>query len=137
MMPMRRTDYVSRERFGIEGRGICVDGGVGFKFFYYFGQRSFFFEKGRHAQVIFGFASGLREAAPVRLAGVEVGLVKKLQVYVDEADGGKPRSGQYLDQRRGGVPRILISRSISWGFWGRNILRLSPAHRRNWSRMTV
>ena len=42
------------------------------------------FEKGRHIQVVFGFASGLREAAPVRLAGVEVGLVKKLQVFVDE-----------------------------------------------------
>jgi len=47
------------------------------------------FEKGRHLQVVFGFASGLREAAPVRLAGVEVGLVKKLQVFADETDGGK------------------------------------------------
>jgi len=45
------------------------------------------FEKGRHIQVVFGFASGLREAAPVRLAGVEVGLVKKLQVFRDEQDG--------------------------------------------------
>ena len=50
-----------------------------------------FFEKGRHIQVVFGFASGLREAAPVRLAGVEVGLVRKLQVFVDKADGGKTK----------------------------------------------
>ncbi len=50
-----------------------------------------FFEKGRHMQVIFGFASGLREAAPVRLAGVEVGLVRKLQVYIDRADGEKTK----------------------------------------------
>jgi phospholipid/cholesterol/gamma-HCH transport system substrate-binding protein len=49
------------------------------------------FEKGRHIQVVFGFASGLREAAPVRLAGVEVGLVKKLQVFVDNNDGGKTK----------------------------------------------
>ena len=49
------------------------------------------FEKGRHIQVVFGFASGLREAAPVRLAGVEVGLVKKLQVFVDRNDGGKTK----------------------------------------------
>ena len=49
------------------------------------------FEKGRHIQVVFGFASGLREAAPVRLAGVEVGLVKKLQVFVDENDAGKTK----------------------------------------------
>ncbi len=49
------------------------------------------FEKGRHIQVVFGFASGLREAAPVRLAGVEVGLVKKLQVFTDENDGRKTK----------------------------------------------
>jgi phospholipid/cholesterol/gamma-HCH transport system substrate-binding protein len=49
------------------------------------------FEKGRHIQVVFGFASGLREAAPVRLAGVEVGLVKKLKVFVDEADNRKTK----------------------------------------------
>ena len=49
------------------------------------------FEKGHHLQVVFGFASGLREAAPVRLAGVEVGLVKKLQVFVDEADSRKTK----------------------------------------------
>ena len=50
-----------------------------------------FFEKGRHIQVVFNFASGLREAAPVRLAGVEVGLVRKLRVFVDKADEGKTK----------------------------------------------
>jgi phospholipid/cholesterol/gamma-HCH transport system substrate-binding protein len=50
-----------------------------------------FFEKGRHIQVVFNFASGLREAAPVRLAGVEVGLVRKLKVFADKADGGKTK----------------------------------------------
>ncbi len=50
-----------------------------------------FFESGRHLQVVFGFASGLKEAAPVRLAGVEIGLVKKLKVFVDQNDGGKTK----------------------------------------------
>src|ERR1700722_6832944 len=49
------------------------------------------FEKGRHMQVVFGFASGLREAAPVRLAGVDVGLVKKLGVFKDDQDGGRTK----------------------------------------------
>src|SRR5580698_10341823 len=49
------------------------------------------FEKGHHMQVVFGFASGLREAAPVRLAGVDVGLVKKLQVFIDENDSRKTK----------------------------------------------
>jgi len=49
------------------------------------------FERGRHLQVVFGFASGIREAAPVRLAGVEVGLVKKLEVFRDASDGNKTK----------------------------------------------
>jgi phospholipid/cholesterol/gamma-HCH transport system substrate-binding protein len=49
------------------------------------------FEKGHRLQVVFGFASGLREAAPVRLAGVEVGLVKKLQVFKDDKDASKTK----------------------------------------------
>src|SRR5665213_2590066 len=49
------------------------------------------FEKGHHLQVVFGFASGLRDASPVRLAGVEVGLVKKLEVFVDENDSRKTK----------------------------------------------
>ncbi len=51
-----------------------------------------FLEKGCHIRVIFGFTSGLREAAPVRLAGVEVGLVKKIQVFVDHNDGEKTKA---------------------------------------------
>lgn len=49
------------------------------------------FQKGHHMRVVFGFASGLREAAPVRLAGVEVGLVKKLEVFVDDQDQRKTK----------------------------------------------
>lgn len=45
-----------------------------------------FAEKGTNYQVIFNFANGLREAAPVRVAGVEAGLVKKMEVFVDAND---------------------------------------------------
>ena len=53
------------------------------------------FEKGHHIQVVFGFASGLRESAPVRLAGVEVGLVKKMKVFADKDDQGKTKVKVY------------------------------------------
>ena len=49
------------------------------------------FQKGHAMQVIFGFANGLKEAAPVRLAGVEAGLVKKMDIFVDNADGKKTK----------------------------------------------
>jgi phospholipid/cholesterol/gamma-HCH transport system substrate-binding protein len=50
-----------------------------------------FIKKGHSIEVIFGFANGLREAAPVRLAGVEAGLVKKLRVFTDDKDQNKTK----------------------------------------------
>ncbi len=50
-----------------------------------------FFSKRRGFNVVFTFANGLRQAAPVRLAGVEAGLVKKMEVYVDESDHRKTK----------------------------------------------
>ena len=50
-----------------------------------------FIKKGHSIQVVFGFANGLREAAPVRLAGVEAGIVKKLNIFVDEQDQKKTK----------------------------------------------
>lgn len=50
-----------------------------------------FFQKGCRYQVLFGFTSGLKDAAPVRLAGVEVGVVRSLNVFRDETDAGKTR----------------------------------------------
>jgi phospholipid/cholesterol/gamma-HCH transport system substrate-binding protein len=42
-----------------------------------------FFEKGQKFHVIFGYANGLKKAAPVRLAGVEAGVVKSIDVFID------------------------------------------------------
>ncbi len=49
------------------------------------------FQKGNSMQVIFSFANGLKSAAPVRLAGVEAGLVKNMQVFTDDNDGKKTK----------------------------------------------
>lgn len=44
-----------------------------------------FFEKGKSIKVVFGFANGVKKAAPVRLAGVDVGSVKDVKVYYEAA----------------------------------------------------
>ena len=49
------------------------------------------FEKGHVLQAVFGFANGLKEAAPVRLAGVEAGLVKNMEVFADDNDNKKTK----------------------------------------------
>ena len=50
-----------------------------------------FIKKGHNFQVVFGFANGLRQAAPVRLAGVEAGIVKSMKVFVDGSDHQKTK----------------------------------------------
>jgi phospholipid/cholesterol/gamma-HCH transport system substrate-binding protein len=54
-------------------------------------SRFSFMEKGHSLKVIFTFANGLKDAAPVRLAGVEAGIVKSMEVFLDEADAKKTK----------------------------------------------
>ena len=91
-----------------------------------------FFEKGRHIQVVFGFASGLREAAPVRLAGVEVGLVKELQVFVDKNDGGKTKVRVNAWIKEGiAIPADSIVTINQLGILGEKYLEIIPGSSRD------
>lgn len=42
------------------------------------------FQKGIKLDVIFGYANGLKKAAPVRLAGVDAGLVKSIDILTED-----------------------------------------------------
>jgi phospholipid/cholesterol/gamma-HCH transport system substrate-binding protein len=44
----------------------------------------YIFQPGYRVRVLFNFAGGLRDSAPVRLAGVEVGEVDNINIYYDE-----------------------------------------------------
>jgi phospholipid/cholesterol/gamma-HCH transport system substrate-binding protein len=44
------------------------------------------FEKGQDFKVIFNFANGLKKSAPVRIAGVDEGIVKDVYLFFDRAD---------------------------------------------------
>ena len=44
----------------------------------------YFIKKGYHINVIFNFASGITPSSPVRVAGVNVGQVDKIDLYYDE-----------------------------------------------------
>jgi len=43
-------------------------------------------KKGKSLRVIFGFANGLKKNAPVRIAGVDEGLVKNIKLFFDRTD---------------------------------------------------
>jgi phospholipid/cholesterol/gamma-HCH transport system substrate-binding protein len=44
----------------------------------------YLFQPGYRIRVLFNFAGGINEAAPVRLAGVDVGEVDKIKIFYDE-----------------------------------------------------
>ena len=50
-----------------------------------------FAEKGYMIQADFSYANGLKDAAPVRFAGVDAGRVKKMNIFTDAADGQKTK----------------------------------------------
>ncbi len=43
-------------------------------------------DKGKSIRVVFGFANGLKKNAPVRIAGVDEGTVKSINLFFDRAD---------------------------------------------------
>jgi phospholipid/cholesterol/gamma-HCH transport system substrate-binding protein len=43
-------------------------------------------KKGKSIRVIFGFANGLKKNAPVRIAGVDEGLVQDIKLFFDRAE---------------------------------------------------
>jgi len=43
-------------------------------------------EKGKSVRVVFGFANGLKKNAPVRIAGVDEGIVKNIHLFFDRDD---------------------------------------------------
>jgi len=43
-------------------------------------------EKGKSIRAVFGFANGVKKSAPVRIAGVDEGIVKDIQLFFDQKD---------------------------------------------------
>jgi phospholipid/cholesterol/gamma-HCH transport system substrate-binding protein len=83
-----------------------------------------FFEKGRGVHVIFGYANGLKKAAPVRLAGVEAGIVKSIDI---STEGGLTKVKVELFIHEGvGVPvdsKVTINQL---GLLGEKYIEITP-----------
>lgn len=59
---------------------------VGLSFFIFSITDSPFLEEGASLKAVFGFANGLKKSAPVRVAGVDDGLVKDISLFFDPQD---------------------------------------------------
>ena len=59
---------------------------VGLIIFIFSVSDSSILEKGKSVRVVFGFANGLKKNAPVRIAGVDEGIVKNIHLFFDRDD---------------------------------------------------
>ncbi|MBU0467823.1 MAG: MCE family protein [Candidatus Omnitrophica bacterium] len=60
---------------------------LGLTFFVFSVSDTTVFEGGQLIKVVFEFANGLKKNAPVRIAGVDEGIVKEIKLFFDDADG--------------------------------------------------
>ena len=86
-----------------------------------------FIDKGYPLQAIFNFANGLKDAAPVRLAGVEAGIVKHMEVFVDDNDGKKTKVRVHIWIKKGVVvPSDSIVTINQLGLLGEKYVEIKP-----------
>ena len=84
------------------------------------------FEKGYRVRASFGFANGIAESAPVRLAGIDVGDIEKIEISYDEEAG---RTRVLLHARITRDVRIekdAIARINTLGLLGEKYLEIMP-----------
>jgi len=107
--------------------GLFIGIGIFLMFFIVFSISDLtVFEKGYNIEVIFDYENGLTEDAPVRLAGVHIGEVKKMGIFYDQ-DASKTRVK--LDIWVKGSIRIeedAVARINTLGLLGEQYLELSP-----------
>ena len=84
------------------------------------------FEEGYTIRAIFGFASGVKKSSPVRFAGVDVGLVKNVDIFYDREDSEtKVELGLWL--RKGmKVPKDSVVMINQLGLFGEKYVEILP-----------
>ena len=85
-------------------------------------------KKGYHVNVLFNFANGLRESAPVRLAGVNVGQVEKIDLFFDETEGRtKVKIFAWIQDEKIKIKKDSTAAINTLGLLGEKYLEIFPS----------
>lgn len=84
------------------------------------------FEKGKRIKVVFNFASGVKRSAPVRIAGVEQGIVRNLQLFVDPADGRMKAEVVMWLKAGSRIPVDSVVKVNQLGLMGEKYIEIKP-----------
>ena len=107
--------------------GLFIGIGIFVMFLIVFSVSDFYgFKRGQTFKVIFDYVNGLTEDAPVRLAGVHVGEVKKIEIFRDEnINRTRVRVAIWI---KGGIniEKDAVARINTLGLLGEQYLEITP-----------
>ncbi|MBF0522684.1 MAG: MCE family protein [Candidatus Omnitrophica bacterium] len=84
------------------------------------------FEKGETLSVIFKFANGLKKSAPVRIAGVDEGLVKDITLFLDKQDGVTKARVELWIKKGARIPTDSVVIINQLGLMGEKYVEIIP-----------
>ncbi|MDP8213013.1 MAG: MlaD family protein [Candidatus Zapsychrus exili] len=84
------------------------------------------FAKGKTLKVVFSFANGLKKSAPVRIAGVDEGIVKDINLFFDRQDGRTKAEVKLWVKEATQVPADSIVMVNHLGLMGEKYVEITP-----------
>ena len=83
--------------------------------------------KGYHINILFNFANGITESAPVRLAGVNVGQIDKIDIFYDEEEKmTKVRLMAWIEDEKIKIAADSVALINTLGLLGEKYLEIFP-----------
>lgn len=84
------------------------------------------FEQGSSLKVVFGFANGLKKSAPVRVAGVDQGIVKDLHLFFDGKDQKMKAQINLWIKKELQIPQDSVIMINQLGLMGEKYIEIIP-----------
>ncbi|MBF0533326.1 MAG: MCE family protein [Candidatus Omnitrophica bacterium] len=84
------------------------------------------FERGKTMKLIFGFSNGVKHGAPVRIAGVDQGMVKDLRLFIDPKDGRTKVEISLWLKKDSRVPVDSVAKINQLGLLGEKYIEITP-----------
>ena len=84
------------------------------------------FKKGKHYKVVFGFANGLKKSAPVRIAGVDEGIIRDIHLFFDQEENKTKVEIELLIHNDVKIPRDSSVIINQLGLLGEKYIEIFP-----------
>jgi phospholipid/cholesterol/gamma-HCH transport system substrate-binding protein len=83
-------------------------------------------EKGKSLRVVFGFANGIKKSAPVRIAGVDEGIVKDIRLFFDRKDSMTKVEMDLQIKKETQIPADSVVTVNQLGMMGEKYIEIFP-----------